>query len=98
MKSLYTNVRITVDFCVICITATLPLLQMVNSEFNFYFVYFKASIYVFLLIPSSSDLETGRGLGREKCICLMIFLFFLTENLRVNILLMHLLVHLATAN
>lgn len=49
---------------------------MVNSEFNFYFVYFKASIYVFLLIPSSSDLETGRGLGGEKCICLMIFLFF----------------------
>lgn len=55
---------------------------MVNSEFNFYFVYFKASIYVFLLIPSSSDLETGRGLGGEKCICLMIFLFFFNWKLK----------------
>lgn len=69
MKSLYTNVRITVDFCVICVTATLPLLQMFNSKFSFYFVYFKAAIYVFLLIPSSSDIGTGKGLGGGKLIC-----------------------------
>lgn len=36
---------------------------MVNSKFSFYFVYFKAAIYVFLLIPFSSDLGTGKGWG-----------------------------------
>lgn len=49
---------------------------MVNSKFSFYFVYFKAAIYVFLLIPSSSDLGTGKGWGGGgKHICFKISFF-----------------------
>lgn len=47
---------------------------MVNSKFSFYLVYFKPAIYVFVLIPVSSDAGTGKVVG-GKHICFKIFFF-----------------------
>lgn len=71
---------------------------MVNSKFSFYFVYFKAAIYVFLLIPSSSDLGTGKGWGGGVGNTFVSRFLFFNWKFRVSILLMHLSVKLATAN
>lgn len=50
---------------------------MVNSKFSFYLVYFKPAIYVFVLIPVSSDAGTGKVGGGNTFVSRY---FFLIEN------------------